>query len=311
VSVDEKTAVQNTLATKRAELAEVLEKEAELQAQSASAQAEHDAAHVRFRLLLATASTLLGIAEADLAHPYDLDQHLHSGIHQHEEPTSHPVPEWRRINNIDVRATADGVVEALALTNGAWAATGDQVLSTITPQRLRFRAMAMQSDLGRLKDGLPARIVPPKGGSIELQESMDADLALGLRADAQERTIELIAMPKTLASWARPDVSGHLEVFTAGGKAELAIPLSSVIQDGLAKVFFRRDPKDPDHVIRMEADLGIDDGRWVVVSSGVREGDEVVLDGVYQLMVATSGTVQKGGHFHADGSFHAEEDEKK
>ena len=38
----------------------------------------------------------------------------------------------------------------------------------------------------------------------------------------------------------------------------------------------------------------------------VKVGDEVVLSGVYELKLATSGTAQKGGHFHADGSFHAE-----
>jgi hypothetical protein len=54
----------------------------------------------------------------------------------------------------------------------------------------------------------------------------------------------------------------------------------------------------------MEADLGVSDGRWVVIHSGVRAGDEVVLDGVYPLMLATSGSAQKGGHFHADGTWH-------
>ena len=168
--------------------------------------------------------------------------------------------------------------------------------------------MGMQSDLGRLKSGLPARIVPPKGGSIDLQDTMEATLTLGLSADAQERTVELIAVPARLASWARPGVSAHLEIITAGGQNELAIPLSSVIQDGLSKVFFRRDPKDADKVIRTEADLGVNDGRWVAVQSGVRDGDEVVLDGVYQLMIATSGTVQKGGHSTATGAFHEGKD---
>ena len=33
-------------------------------------------------------------------------------------------------------------------------------------------------------------------------------------------------------------------------------------------------------------------------------GDEIVLDGGFQLMLATSGTIQQGGHFHADGTYH-------
>ncbi len=308
VSADELTSSHNMLATQRAELAEILEKEADLQGQIVAVQAEHDAAHARFGLLIATASMLLGIEEQALAAPYNLDQHLYTGLHRHEEPPTRPVAAWREIDEVEIRASLGGVIESVPLTNGAWASTGTLVLTCVDPNRLRFRAMGMQSDLGRLKSGLPARIVPPKGGSIDLQDTMEATLTLGLSADAQERTVELIAVPARLASWARPGVSAHLEVTTAGGQSELAIPLSSVIQDGLSKLIFRRDPKNPDTVIRMEADLGVNDGRWVVVQSGLREGDEVVLDGVYQLMIATSGTVEKGGHFHSDGAFHKGED---
>ena len=102
---------------------------------------------------------------------------------------------------------------------------------------------------------------------------------------------------------------GYLGVVGAGTqREELAIPLACVARDGTRAVIFRRDPKDANAAIRMEADLGVDDGRWVVIKSGVAEGDEIVDDGVYQLMVATSGSITKGGHFHSDGSFHEGKD---
>ena len=41
---------------------------------------------------------------------------------------------------------------------------------------------------------------------------------------------------------------------------------------------------------------------------GVKEGDEIVVAGNYQLMLATSGTAAKGGHFHSDGTFHEGKD---
>ena len=88
---------------------------------------------------------------------------------------------------------------------------------------------------------------------------------------------------------------------------ELAIPLAAVQRDGLTPVIFRRAPDNPNEAIRIDGDLGIDDGRWVVVLSGLRDGDEVVLDGGFQLMLATSGQIQQGGHFHSDGTFHAED----
>ena len=308
ISADEVATAQNKLAEQRAELAEVLEKEADLQGQVVAAQAEHDAAHARFRLLIATASTLLGIEETALAAPYDLDEHVHTDVHPHELGKVRVSAAWRTIDDVEVKASASGIVDTLGLTNGAWASTGSLVLSIADPAQLRFRAIGLQSDLGRLRDGLPARIVPPKGGSINPGDEIEATFTIGMIADPRERTIELIALPGQLFDWARPGVSAHLEVVVEGGDLELAIPLSSVIQDGLSRIIFRRDPKNPDQVIRIDADLGVSDGRWIVVQSGLREGDEVVADGVYQLMIATSGSVEKGGHFHPDGTFHAEED---
>jgi multidrug efflux pump subunit AcrA (membrane-fusion protein) len=162
----------------------------------------------------------------------------------------------------------------------------------------------LQSDLGRLRDGLPARISAPQGGSLPLQDAMSGVLQIGLAADADERTVDLVVVPKTLAPWARTGVSAHLEVTLAGGTEELAIPQSAVVRDGARGIIFRRDPADPDKVIRMEADIGLSDGRWVVIASGVKEGDEIVLGGNFQLMLATSGASEKAGHFHSDGTFH-------
>ena len=119
----------------------------------------------------------------------------------------------------------------------------------------------------------------------------------------------LLAMPEESRPWIRPGVSAFLEVVadTTGGFA-LAIPRTAIVKDGIVHVFFRRDPKDPNKAIRVEADMGINDGRWVVINSGLSLNDQVVLDGAYELKLASqqSGTSQKGGHFHADGSFHGE-----
>jgi hypothetical protein len=222
-------------------------------------------------------------------------------------------PRWATINKIEVRSDVAGVVSQLGLTNGAWADEKSPVLTVVQPDRLRFRASGLQSDLGALRDGLSARIVPPTptatGRSVSLSESMTGTLVLGLEGDPNDRTIDLYVVPDELKSWARPGVSAQLEIVTdASADAELSIPLAAVQRDGLTPYIFRRTPGNPDQVMRMEADLGKDDGRWVELLSGVADGDEIVLDGAFQLMLSTSGTIQKGGHFHADGTFHEGED---
>ena len=105
-------------------------------------------------------------------------------------------------------------------------------------------------------------------------------------------------------------MSAFLEIVVeASDGPGLAIPQSAVVRDGITPIFFRRDPNDPNVAIRVEGDLGVSDGRWVVVHSGLRLGDEVVVDGAYELKLATarSGTQQRGGHVHPDGTFHAED----
>ncbi len=292
ISAEAFAQARGTLSQNRADLAEVMEKEAELEARQIEVESELSAAHERMELLLLNAASLLGIPKDTLTT-------------KPSQASGDPHQLWRSIAKVEVHAAAPGIVESMALTNGSWASETSLVLTTVQPELIRFRAQGFQSDLGRLRDDLPAVVVPPQGGSIDIQDTMAGTVSLGILANPDERTIEVFVTPERLSRWARPGVAAHLEIVTEGsGSEELAIPLSATIRDGLTTVFFRRNPKNPDEVIRMEGDLGINDGRWVVVKSGVREGDEVVLDGVYQLMFASSAGAPQGGHYDSDGTFH-------
>jgi hypothetical protein len=289
---DELAAARATLAAARAELAEVLEKDAELEAREREIDSDLAAALTTRELLLAGAAAVTGLDAREL-----------------EAEDSTGAPRWRSLDTVESRAVAPGVVETIALTGGAWADESTLVISTIQPDRLRFHAEGLQSDLTSFRDGLAASVAAPTLRALSRDATaMSGTLVVGLGADPEQRTVELFMTPETVAPWAKPGVAAYLEVSLADASPDLAIPLSAVVRDGLTSYIFRRDPRDPDTAIRIEADLGIDDGRWVVVKSGVREGDEVVLDGVYQLMLATSAAATKGGHFHADGTFHEGED---
>ncbi len=294
---DEVAQAKAAMASSRAELAETLEKEAELEARKAETAAQLDAATSRLAFLYESAATLVGVSAADLRSP---------------TPGDANTPRWRTINAIEARAFTSGVVDSVQVVSGGVIDQHAHVLSTVQPDRVRFRAVGLQSDLPRLADGQPASVVTAQ--AMKRTDPSDAaarftgTLTLAPTADHERRTLELILVPDegtTAPAWAKAGVSAFLEVVTSGKSGdELAIPLKCVARDGTAAIIFRRDPADLNKAIRMEADLGLDDGRWVVIKSGVAEGNEIVLDGVYQLMVATSGSITKGGHFHPDGTFH-------
>lgn len=273
-SASQFTEARATLNATQAELADVMEKDAELQAEEKQAEAQ-------LRSLISRRSMLTRNSRcSDAGQTTDYE------------------------GGFTVCAVASGVVETIGITPGALAEENGHVVTLVQPDQIRFRARGLQSDLGRLRDGLSVSIAPPLGGSLKVDDAMSGTLQLGLAADGDSRTIDLIVMPSSLAPWAKAGVSAYLEVVLAGGSEELAIPQSAVVRDGTRAIIFRRDPKNADKVIRMEADLGISDGRWVVVQSGVRQGDEIVMGGNFQLMLATSGSSEKAGHFHSDGTFH-------
>jgi hypothetical protein len=207
-------------------------------------------------------------------------------------------------SSLTVCAATPGKVQALHATEGGRVEPLGPVLNVVDPTRLRFRGAALQSDLGRLRDGAPARVAAATAEGASTNAPMRGKVEIAPIADAERRTIDLILVPDAVAAWARPGVAATLEVPLEESREELAIPLQAVSRDGANPIIFRRDPSNADRAIRLDADLGASDGRWIEILSGVAEGDEVVVAGSHQLMLATSGTAAKGGHFHPDGSFH-------
>jgi hypothetical protein len=284
--------LETELAAKRASIPRLL---AEIDVKRvALEEARHD-----LEINLARAASLLGQTPAQLTQP------------ENDANGKHVKQRWYAIDQVGLDARGAGVVDAIGATDGSWVEANALVASTIDPKAVRFRAIGLQADIMRLKDGLDATVMPPGGRASDEERPATGKVMLGPVADPQQRTLDLLLHFADPPTWARPGVSSLLEIVVDGsGEPELAIPAAAIVRDGLAAVFFRRDPRDPDKVIRTDADLGTSDGRWVVVKSGVKEGDEVVLDGVYELKLAAgaAGGPTGGGHFHADGTWHAEED---
>jgi multidrug efflux pump subunit AcrA (membrane-fusion protein) len=291
----ELAAARVQFAQMRAERTEAAEKHTEAMALRAELTTRIAADRERHRLLLATAQSQLGLSLEDLL-----------------AVDSRGLAHWQRLDVVEVRASAAGVVQSVECGNGAWLDTGAHVLEVIAPDRVRFVGKALQSDLPRLDAGQAVRLVAPSAasanpGANRLPAGHGA-LQLGALADAVQRTLPIAVSLTEVPAWARHGIAAVAEVETeASAPNALVIPLAAIQQQGLDRIFFLRNPRNPDEVMRVDADLGTSDGRWVEVKSGITDGDEVVVAGAYALMLA-SGPQQKGGHFHADGTWHADDD---
>ncbi len=261
--------------------------EAVRQARGADGSVSGGQAQVRLDLLMSQAAQLAGVTPEALVQ-------IDGGK-----------PAWASLGAIAVRAAGPGVVEGEVVASGTWISEHTTVLTITDPQGVHLRAAGLQADLPRLANGLQARIVAVDPA---VATSLPATLVLSPVADAIDRSVSLIARPidgAVLPAWVRPGVTANLEVVLSGSaEEELAIPVAATIKDGLKTIYFRRDPNHPDQVTKVEADLGASDGRWVVVQSGLKEGDQVVLGGIYPLKLSQQEGGTQAGHFEADGTFH-------
>jgi hypothetical protein len=224
-----------------------------LEAEITARQAAFEAAKHHLPLAEQAAAAQLGISRAELLEEVTTD--------------SGKRPRWQAMSLVEVRATDAGIVESLSVSDGGRVDALGMIATTIDPQQLRFRAVALQSDLTRLHDGQLATILAPADPHRAPAAPIPGTLHVSPDADPDERTIDLIIDPSAPAPWCRPGVSGYVEITSSDAEEELAIPLAATIQDGLKRVFFRRDPKNPDVAIRTEADLGTSDWRWIIVQS--------------------------------------------
>jgi hypothetical protein len=261
--------------------------EATRQARGADDKPGRGQAHVRLDLLLGQAAQFTGVTVEELL------------------AVTHGKPTWETLAALEVRAASPGLVEGEVVSSGTWIDAHGTVLTVTDPAGVRLRAAGLQADLPRLSDGLQARIVATDPA---VAKTIAATLVIGPMADSVDRSVDLIARPAEgiqLPAWVRPGVTANLEVVLTGSpEEELAIPVAATIRDGLKTIMFRRDPEHPDQVSKVEADLGPSDGRWVVVQSGLKEGDQVVLGGIYPLKLSQQEGGAQAGHFEADGTFH-------
>ncbi len=272
---------------------------ARLSAAIDAARADKDAAEATYAVALQRAAALTELSVDALLEQVDVQ------LGQTLTPDSGKIPRWRSIDRLAIRANQAGVISEVTVANGTWIDEQNSVMTLLDPKQVRFDGAILQSDLKKVKAGQKVAISAPAPAAPN--DVIQGTLMVGPQADPQSRTVPIVVSISTLTPWARPGVSTVAEIIVIGGDEELAIPLAAIAQDEVKKIIFRRDPDDPDHVIRIDADIGIHDGKWAVVNSGLKEGDEVVLDGIYELVLSGGGQ-SKGGHFHADGTFHADPD---
>jgi len=152
------------------------------------------------------------------------------------------------------------------------------------------------------------RLAATKAASYELPGSPDQFTAitgdslghlvfLGIHVDPETRTVPLIYETRNEGRRLRVGQSLNLSVETDRAESALAIPLEAIVEEGGRPIAFVQ--VGGETFQKRELALGIQDGRWVQVLSGIQPGERVVTQGAYAVRLASvSSAIPSHGHAH-------------
>jgi RND family efflux transporter MFP subunit len=211
-------------------------------------------------------------------------------------------PAWRRIRALTMRAPAAGTVVEVFAAQGEIVDADAPVLQMLDTAELRFRGHLPEGDLGALAAGNRVRLEFPSRRLQPVETRLNAPIPV---ADAGTRMIHVEAVVPNEEGKLAHGMSVMAQVLVEESKnEEVLIPARCVVLDGLEAIVFKRDPDDPNVVIRTRVEIGGRAAGRVEVLAGVLDGDAVVADGVLQLKQTGLGRAPEGGHVHADGTWH-------
>ncbi|MEW5967852.1 MAG: efflux RND transporter periplasmic adaptor subunit [Pseudomonadota bacterium] len=200
---------------------------------------------------------------------------------------------------IPLRAPVSGTLADVRVSPGAFAQEGALLFHIADRSTLWLELRVPESDAARLASPTGAAFrVAGMGSSVEIVPGTNGRLvAVGGVVNATTRTVPVVF------EFSAPDrnlpigMAVQAQVFAGGAREAVAIPASSVLDEGgLAVVFVMTGGESFE---RRQVRLGAREGDWVEVLEGLTPGQRVVSRGAYLVKLASTGTAQIGhGHAH-------------
>ncbi len=200
---------------------------------------------------------------------------------------------------IALKAPVSGTLADVRVTPGAYAEAGTPLFHIVDRGRLWLELRVPETEAARLAKPTGAAFkVGGDGPGVEITAGKnDRLVAVGGVVDAVTRTVPVVfefnpgelALPIGMAVQA--------QVFAGGAREAVAIPASSVLDEGGMSVVFVM--TGGESFERRQVRLGAREGDWVEVLDGLTPGSRVVSRGAYLVKLAATGTAQIGhGHAH-------------
>jgi RND family efflux transporter MFP subunit len=189
---------------------------------------------------------------------------------------------------------AGSVVEVLRVA-GSSVEAGEAVFRILDPSHIWVEGRVSEFDLARIGDAAGAM---GQFAALPAQRfALQGPPYIGQEVDPSSRTLLVRYELENPDGAIRPGMLAELHVSTGEHEARVVIPVEGVVMDqGLPTAFVML---EGELFQKRELELGVKDGGWVEVLSGIEPGERVATRGAYIVKLAALSPASFGaGHAH-------------
>jgi HlyD family secretion protein len=176
------------------------------------------------------------------------------------------------IEHLRVLAPFDGVVSQRMVEVGESVVPGQPVLEVVSLDRLYVSAPLDETDIGRVSEGLPARVTldPYRGRVWQGVVTRVSPVVNDLREQNRTLDVEVEMQPDSTAPEPKPGTSADVEIILAHRDGVLRVPTHAVIEGKRVLVI------EKGQAVERQVKTGLRNWDWTEITEGLSEGSQVI-----------------------------------
>lgn len=193
--------------------------------------------------------------------------------------------------NFPLISPITGIIDQIKATSGQQVASGVELLNIVNLSTVLLEAQVFEKDLTTVRESTRASFTSSAlAGEVYTIGTADGDgrlVSIGQTVNEQTRTFPVIYEVKNPFNRLKDGNFIEITIDTSGDRKVLAVPKSAVVREQGETFVFVFDGGETFE--RRQIALGAEGADFYEIVSGLKEGDRVVIEGVYQLRTTQAG----------------------
>ncbi|MEQ1644380.1 MAG: efflux RND transporter periplasmic adaptor subunit [Pyrinomonadaceae bacterium] len=195
------------------------------------------------------------------------------------------------MRNFPLISPITGIIDQIKATSGQQVASGAELLNIVNLSTVLLEAQVFEKDLTTVRESTRASFTSSAlAGEVYTIGTADGDgrlVSIGQTVNEQTRTFPVIYEVKNPFNRLKDGNFIEITIDTSGDRKVLAVPKSAVVREQGETFVFVFDGGETFE--RRQIALGAEGADFYEIVSGLKEGERIVIEGVYQLRTTQAG----------------------